>query len=62
MEIRRFGAFAIRQPGGRMARNPRTGEQVVVGPKKVAFFQPGKEVLRTIQHAPESRPISEKPS
>ncbi len=56
VEIRRFGTFATRQRGGRIARNPRTGEQVVVGPKKVAFFKPGKELLKVIQHAPESRP------
>ena len=45
VEIRGFGTFATRQRGGRMASNPRTGEQVVVGPKKVAFFKPGKELL-----------------
>ncbi len=56
VEIRGFGTFATRQRGGRMARNPRTGERVVVGPKKVPFFKPGKELLKVIQHAPESRP------
>ncbi len=39
VEIRRFGTFAIRQRGGRMGLNPKTGERVVVGPKKIAFFK-----------------------
>ncbi len=62
VEIRGFGTFATRQRSGRMARSPRTGEPVVVGPKKVAFFKPGKELKEVIQHAPESPPITEKPS
>ncbi len=62
VEIRRFGTFAIRQRRGRMGLNPKTGEQVVVGPKKIAFFKPGKELKEGIQRAPESRPITEKPS
>ena len=62
MEIRRFGTFAIRQRGGRMGRNPKTGERVVVGPKKIAFFKPGKELKEIIQHTPESQPITEEPS
>ena len=61
VEIRRFRTFATRQRGGRMARNPRTGERVVVGPKKVAFFKPGKELKEVIQRTPETRPITEKP-
>ena len=56
VEIRGFGTFATRQRGGRVGRNPKTGEQVVVGPKKIAFFKPGKELTEVIQHAPESRP------
>ena len=56
VEIRGFGTFATRQRGGRVGRNPKTGEQVVVGPKKIAFFKPGKELKEVIQHAPESRP------
>ena len=60
--IRGFGTFATRQRGGRMARNPRTGEQGFVGTKKVAFFKPGKELKEVIQRTPESRPITEKPS
>ena len=45
---------------GRVGRNPRTGEQVVVGPKKVVFFKPGKALQEIIQNAPESRSITEK--
>ena len=62
VEIRRFGTFATRQRGGRIARNQKSGEQVVVVPKRVAFFRAGKELLEVIQHAPESQAKTEKPS
>ncbi len=60
VEIRKFGTFAIRQRGGRMGRNPKTGEQVVVGPKKIAFFKPSKELKEGIQRAPNSGSTTEK--
>ena len=60
VEVRRFGTFGIRRRRSRLGRNPRTGEQVVVGPKKVVFFKPGKALQEIIQNAPESRSITEK--
>ena len=62
VEVRRFGTFGIRRRRGRVGRNPRTGEQVVVGPKKVVFFKPSKELQEIIQNAPESLPVGEKTS
>ena len=44
VEIRGFGTFNTRQRGGRMARNPKTGAQVKVPPKRIPFFKPGKEL------------------
>jgi len=41
IEIRNFGVFKTKERKGRMGRNPRTGEQVPVAPKKVAIFKPG---------------------
>ena len=39
-QIRRFGAFATRQRRGRIGRNPKTGEQVQVPPKRVPYLRP----------------------
>lgn len=42
VELRGFGAFAVKQRKSRMARNPRTGDSVYVPPKSVLSFKPGK--------------------
>lgn len=47
IEIRGFGSFRIKKRKGRIARNPRTGEQVRVDEHYVPVFKVSKE-LRTI--------------
>ncbi len=42
VELRGFGAFSVKHRDGRVGRNPRTGEQVVVEEKSVPFFKTGK--------------------
>jgi integration host factor subunit beta len=44
VELRGFGAFTTRARDGRTGRNPRTGVSVVVPPKRVPHFKPGKEM------------------
>ena len=44
IELRNFGVFQIKKREARMARNPRTGEQVPVQAKFVVTFKPGKEM------------------
>ena len=44
VELRGFGAFSTRERDARIGRNPRTGEQVEVPAKRVAYFKPGKEI------------------
>lgn len=44
VEIRGFGAFSTRARRARAGRNPRTGESVPVGAKRVPHFKPGKEL------------------
>ena len=46
VEIRGFGAFSVRDYPGYTGRNPKTGEKVAVGPKKLPFFKAGRELLR----------------
>ncbi|MBU1061739.1 MAG: integration host factor subunit beta [Candidatus Omnitrophica bacterium] len=41
IELRNFGVFKTKSRKGRMGRNPRTGQQVPVDPKRVALFKPG---------------------
>jgi integration host factor subunit beta len=44
VELRGFGAFAVKNRPARVGRNPRTGEQVDVGEKFVPQFKAGKEI------------------
>ena len=44
VEIRGFGSFKIKEYDGYIGRNPSTGEQVEVKPKRLPFFRVGKEL------------------
>lgn len=44
VEIRGFGSFKIKEYEGYSGRNPKTGQKVVVIPKKLPFFRAGKEL------------------
>jgi nucleoid DNA-binding protein len=45
LELRGFGVFEIRTRKSRKARNPKTGESVMVPERKVVSFKPGKEMV-----------------
>lgn len=42
IELRNFGVFEVKTRAARKARNPKTGQQVMVPPKHVVSFKPGK--------------------
>ena len=42
VELRNFGVFKVKERKARKARNPRTGEEVMVPSKRVVTFKPGK--------------------
>lgn len=48
IEIRGFGSFEIREYEGHIGRNPKTGAETVVAPKKSPFFKVGKELKERI--------------
>jgi len=52
VEIRGFGTFRLRHKNPRLARNPRTGEQFMIGDKWAPYFKPSK-ALRAILPLPE---------
>jgi integration host factor subunit alpha len=45
VKIASFGTFSVRQKGRRVGRNPKTGEEVPILPRKVLVFRPS-QVLR----------------
>ena len=40
VKVSSFGSFSVRQKGGRIGRNPKTGEQVPIAPRRVLVFRP----------------------
>ncbi|MCH2180059.1 MAG: integration host factor subunit beta [Mariniblastus sp.] len=44
IELRNFGVFEVKKRAARNARNPRTGDKVLVPEKYVVTFKPGKEM------------------
>ena len=44
IELRNFGVFEVKKRAARKARNPRTGDKVLVPEKYVVTFKPGKEM------------------
>ena len=48
VEIRGFGTFEVREYPAYTGRNPKTGTQVNVPPKKAPFFKAGKSLKQTL--------------
>ena len=48
VEFRGFGAFSVRTRTPRLAKNPRTGEQVKVAERKITHCKTGKQLFETI--------------
>lgn len=56
LEIRNFGVFEIKRRDARIGRNPRTGEAVPIGEKRVAVFKPGKMLKELVENPPAAAP------
>ena len=50
IEIRGFGSFRVRDYKSYEGRNPRTGETVHVGEKKLPFFKVGKDLRERVNN------------
>ncbi|KMY66526.1 DNA-binding protein [Desulfocarbo indianensis] len=48
VEIRGFGSFKVKDYDGYQGRNPKTGEIIDVGQKKLPFFKVGKELKERV--------------
>ena len=40
VKISSFGSFTVRQKGERIGRNPKTGQEVPISPRRVLIFRP----------------------
>ena len=48
VEIRGLGSFKVKSYDGYKGRNPKTGRQIKVKPKKLPFFKCGKELKERV--------------
>ncbi|MEL6107784.1 MAG: HU family DNA-binding protein [Planctomycetota bacterium] len=51
IELRNFGVFEVKSRAARRARNPKTGDEVIVPEKHVVTFKPGKYMEARVQDA-----------
>ncbi|MFZ3035338.1 MAG: integration host factor subunit alpha [Parvibaculum sp.] len=51
VKLSSFGSFSVRQKGGRMGRNPKTGEEVPIKPRRVLVFRPSHVLKERINSA-----------
>ena len=52
VKISSFGSFSVRQKGQRVGRNPKTGEEVPILPRKVLVFRPSQVLKNRINETP----------
>jgi len=55
VKLSSFGSFVVRQKGERVGRNPKTGEEVPIAPRRVMVFKPSNILKQQINgESPES--------
>ena len=48
VKLSSFGTFMVRQKSGRLGRNPKTGEEVPITPRRVLVFRPSQVMKNQI--------------
>lgn len=54
VKLSSFGSFSLRQKGRRIGRNPKTGEEVPILPRRVLVFRPSQVLKSRINRGHES--------
>ena len=52
VKVSSFGSFSVRSKGQRIGRNPKTGEEVPILPRKVLVFRPSQVLKSKISGLP----------
>jgi integration host factor subunit alpha len=58
VKLSSFGTFAVRQKAQRMGRNPKTGDEVPIAPRRVLVFRPS-HVLKAVINGETPKPEAE---
>ncbi len=59
VKLSSFGSFGIREKGERIGRNPKTGEEVPITPRRVLVFRPSNIMKDRINSGRASRKAAE---
>lgn len=59
VELRNFGVFEVKKRAARKARNPKTGDEVLVPARFVVTFKPGKEMEQRVKTIEEDNRFKE---
>jgi integration host factor subunit alpha len=51
VKLSSFGSFVVRDKGERVGRNPKTGEEVPISPRRVMVFKPSNVLKQKINKA-----------
>jgi integration host factor subunit alpha len=60
VKISSFGSFSVRSKGQRIGRNPKTGDEVPILPRRVLVFRPSQLLKKKVNDGPVSSPKDEK--
>ena len=52
VKLSSFGSFVVRSKGKRVGRNPKTGEEVPIEPRRVMIFKPSNVLKQRINGGP----------
>jgi integration host factor subunit alpha len=50
VKLSSFGSFVVRKKGQRMGRNPKTGKEVPISPRRVMVFKPSPVLKQQINY------------
>ena len=51
VKIHNFGTFKLKRKNSRVGRNPKTKQEVLIGPRNVISFIPSKHILRKLNES-----------
>lgn len=60
VKISGFGNFELKDKKKRPGRNPKTGEEVEIGARRVVTFKPGQKLKDRVEHFGSASPAAEK--
>ncbi len=61
VKVSSFGSFSVRQKGQRIGRNPKTGEEVPILPRRVLVFRPSQVLKNRINERDDPTAATEPP-